>query len=97
MISPELALKEITDETTSNLTKNFTYKVTLPTNNVEVEIKFLTSGDEKKLMNLTEQRRKHKLLDTSEENLQDFLSLNYILSVPDICHNQNEQYMRPNY
>ena len=64
-LNETLALKEITDETTSNLTENATYKTILPTNNVEVEIKFLTSGDERKLMNLAEQRRKHKLLDTS--------------------------------
>jgi hypothetical protein len=60
-----LVLKELDSEASKNLTGDATYKATLPSSKAEVEIKYLTSEDEKKLMNLTERRRKHKLQDTA--------------------------------
>tara|TARA_R110000824_G_scaffold150209_3_gene320714 strand:+ start:3741 stop:4604 length:864 start_codon:yes stop_codon:yes gene_type:complete len=60
-----LVLKEVDSEVGKNLTEDATYRTTLPASKAEVEIKYLTSEDEKKLMNLTERRRKHKLQDTA--------------------------------
>jgi hypothetical protein len=55
---------ETSEETLEKLTESKTYLVTLPRSEAQVEVKFLTGKDEKKLIQVSEQRKKHKIVDT---------------------------------
>ena len=41
-----------------------TYNISLPASKVSVEVKFLTSNDEKRLLHTSEQKKKHKLVES---------------------------------
>ena len=51
-------------ESEAKLTSNLTYSLTLPTSKVTAEVKFLTSAEEKKLVELSERKKQRNMLDT---------------------------------
>tara|TARA_R100001082_G_scaffold86955_2_gene53487 strand:+ start:965 stop:1843 length:879 start_codon:yes stop_codon:yes gene_type:complete len=56
------------DKYNVSATEKGTFVVRVPTSNVDVEVRLLTSADEQKLLKLTENRRKQKLPETTLTN-----------------------------
>ena len=74
------------NESEATLTSNSTYLVALPASKAKVEVKFLTSAEEKKLVELSERKKQRNMLDTPvTDQLKTFIvSINGVADKADI-------------
>jgi len=74
------------NESEATLTGNSTYLIVLPTSKAKVEVKFLTSAEEKKLVELSERKKQRNMLDTPvTDQLKTFIvSINGVADRADI-------------